>query len=162
MRSIFSLIMLYPGPQIADRLKHRRHLHGQESPSDARLYSASATLVLIRIPARAFKDHSLVYDNRVRACKRADYPPRTMNGLCLHVCRALRRHEMARWTPYLTVYCRTIPFWEHDFKQVPLTYAGKRNIRKSEQTKFYSPDAPFRNRHMFPYGNVRRILANIL
>ena len=27
---------------------------------------------------------------------------------------------------------------------VPLTYAGKRNIRKSEQTKFYSPDAPFR------------------
>ena len=27
---------------------------------------------------------------------------------------------------------------------VPLTYAGKINIRKSEQTKFYSPDAPFR------------------
>ena len=27
---------------------------------------------------------------------------------------------------------------------VPLTYVGKINIRKSGQTKFHSPDAPFR------------------
>ena len=46
---------------------------------------------------------------------------------------------------------------EPQINVVPLTYVGKLNIRKSGQKNFIPRMHHSGDRHMFPYGNVRRI-----